>query len=144
AAVRNAHLLRARALLVQGKTAQAQEELRHAGGGPASYRALARLPGGMTRALLWVRRNVTRARSVLKPEGWRRAESSMGAGDGAKSSAKAARRVVALYPAESTCANWADFSSAFSVSPLPPSPYFRIMQYGRVWRDLFPIRNSKR
>jgi glycosyltransferase involved in cell wall biosynthesis len=96
AAIRNAHLVRARALLVQGKTAEAKEELRHAGGGPASYRALARLPGGVARALLWVRRNFTRARSVLKRKSSSLAKISMRAGDGAKTSAKAARKVVAL------------------------------------------------
>jgi len=64
AVVRDTHLNWARALLVQGKTAEARNELRLAGSGPLSYRALAYLPGGMTRGLLWVRRSLVRGASA--------------------------------------------------------------------------------
>lgn len=56
--VRDQRLLRARWLLVQGRTKEAQQELREAGESPASYRMLAALPGFVTKALLRVRRAV--------------------------------------------------------------------------------------
>lgn len=70
-AVRDARLKRTRALLVQGKTAEARNELRLAGNGPLGYRALASLPGGFVRGLLWARR------VVVKSATWRRPESRL-------------------------------------------------------------------
>ena len=58
AAVKRIHLVRARALIVQGSTADAREELKLAGGAPFSYRALAALPGSVVRGLLNARRGV--------------------------------------------------------------------------------------
>src|SRR5262249_26467288 len=96
AALRDTHVVRARALLVQGKTGEAQEELRLAGGGPASYRALARLPGGVVRGLLWARRSLTRTLSAIRPEGAKAPKVSMGPRTSEQKSAKAARKVVSL------------------------------------------------
>jgi Glycosyl transferase family 2 len=57
-AVVRARLMKARALIVEGKTKAARRELALAGGGPFSYRALAALPGGIARTLLAARRGV--------------------------------------------------------------------------------------
>jgi hypothetical protein len=98
AAVRNTHLMRARALLVQGRTVEAQEDLQQAGDIPAAYRALAHLPGGMVRGLLRARRTLNGVRATLESKSWRAVKTSMATGknEGAKSSPKAARKVVAL------------------------------------------------
>ncbi len=58
AAVERIHLVKARALIVQGSTADARAELRLAGAAPFSYRALAALPGSLVRGLLNARRGV--------------------------------------------------------------------------------------
>jgi len=58
AAAARIHLVRARALIVQGCTSEAREELRLAGAAPFSYRALAALPGTLVRGLLNARREV--------------------------------------------------------------------------------------
>jgi len=50
------HVLRARALIKDGRTSQARQELRLAGGGPFAYRAVAGLPGPMVRRLVSVSR----------------------------------------------------------------------------------------
>jgi glycosyltransferase involved in cell wall biosynthesis len=55
--VTRARLMKARALIVLGKTKDARRELELAGGGPLSYRALAALPGGVVRGLLSARRS---------------------------------------------------------------------------------------
>lgn len=57
--VARARLMKARALIVEGKTRDARRELALAGGGPFSYRALAALPGGVVRRLLSARRSLT-------------------------------------------------------------------------------------
>lgn len=58
AAAARIHLVRARALIIQGSTSEAREELRLAGAAPLSYRALAALPGSLVRGLLNARRGV--------------------------------------------------------------------------------------
>ncbi|HYX54074.1 MAG TPA: glycosyltransferase [Candidatus Limnocylindrales bacterium] len=58
AAAARIHLVRARALIVQGSTSEAREELRLAGAAPFSYHALAALPGSLVRGLLNARREV--------------------------------------------------------------------------------------
>ena len=55
------HLARARAFIGCGQTLQAREELRLAGGGPLTHRALAALPGGVARRL------VTAGRVLRRP-----------------------------------------------------------------------------
>lgn len=58
AAVSRIHLVRARALIVQGATSDAREELKLAAAVPFSYRAIAQLPGPLVRRLLNARRQV--------------------------------------------------------------------------------------
>ena len=50
-------LIKARALIVQGRTKEARREIELAGRAPFSYRALAALPGAMARGLLSARRS---------------------------------------------------------------------------------------
>jgi GT2 family glycosyltransferase len=54
-------LARARAFIGQGQTDQAREELRLAGGGPLTHRALAALPGALARRLVAAGRALRRA-----------------------------------------------------------------------------------
>ena len=54
------HLLRARALIKAGRTSEARQELRRAGGGPLAYHALAGLPGPVARGIVTLGRALTR------------------------------------------------------------------------------------
>lgn len=54
------HIARAKALLVQGRTAKARTELHDVTGSPVLYRLLALLPGPVTKTFLDIRRGITR------------------------------------------------------------------------------------
>jgi len=54
------HVLRARALITTGRTSEARQELRQAGGGPLAYHALAGLPGPVARGIVTLGRALTR------------------------------------------------------------------------------------
>lgn len=58
--VSDLHLVRAKALLIQGRTANARTELQDAAGSPIPYRLLALLPGIVTKTLLDFRLKIMR------------------------------------------------------------------------------------